>query len=104
MISEVNYFYRQKDKSESEKAVRYLNEQIAMTNLSEIKVAVSKLLQEETKKLALIEAKQFYVFEYIDPPAVMERKSEPQRALILLLSILLGGLLSVIYVLVKKYF
>ena len=43
-------------------------------------------------------------FEYIDPPAVMERKSEPQRALILLLSILLGGLLSVIYVLVKKYF
>ena len=66
MISEVNYFYRQKDKSESEKAVRYLNEQIAMTNLSEVKVAVSKLLQEETKKLALIEAKQFYVFEYID--------------------------------------
>ena len=104
MISEVNYFYRQKDKSESEKAVRYLNEQIAMTNLSEVKVAVSKLLQEETKKLALIEAKQFYVFEYIDPPAVMERKSEPQRALILLLSILLGGMLSVIYVLVKKYF
>ena len=92
------------DKSESEKAVRYLNEQIAMTNLSEVKVAVSKLLQEETKKLALIEAKQFYVFEYIDPPAVMERKSEPQRALILLLSILLGGMLSVIYVLVKKYF
>ena len=104
MISEVNYFYRKKDKSESEKAVRYLNEQIAMTNLSEVKVAVSKLLQEETKKLALIEAKQFYVFEYIDPPAVMERKSEPQRALILLLSILLGGMLSVIYVLVKKYF
>ena len=97
-------FFALKDKSESEKAVRYLNEQITMTNLSEVKVAVSKLLQEETKKLALIEAKQFYVFEYIDPPAVMERKSEPQRALILLLSILLGGMLSVIYVLVKKYF
>ena len=67
MISEVNYFYRQKDKSESEKAVRYLNEQIAMTNLSEIKVAVSKLLQEETKKLALIEAKQFMFLSILIP-------------------------------------
>ena len=50
-----------------------------MTGLSEIKQVLAQLLQEETKKLTLIEANQFYVFDYIDPPAVMEQKSEPNR-------------------------
>lgn len=103
LVDQVNLFYRENDKSESEKAINYLNEQIAVTNYSEVKMAISQLLQEETKKLALIEANQSYIFEYIDPPAVMEKKSEPKRSLICILSALLGGLLSIIFVLIKNY-
>ena len=44
-----------------------------MTRSSEIKQVLAELVQEETKKLTLIDANQFYVFEYIDPPAVMEK-------------------------------
>ena len=103
VVNEVNAFYRQKDKSESEKAVSYLNQQISMTGLSEIKQVLAQLLQEETKKLTLIEANQYYVFDYIDPPAVMEKKSEPKRALICILSALLGGMLSILLVLIRHY-
>ena len=103
VINEVNTFYRQKDKSESEKAVSYLNQQISITGLSEIKQVIAQLLQEETKKLTLIEANQYYVFDYIDPPAVMEKKSEPKRALICILSALLGGMLSILLVLIRHY-
>ena len=103
VVNEVNAFYRQKDKSESEKAVNYLNQQISMTGLSEIKQVLAQLLQEETKKLTLIEANQYYVFDYIDPPAVMEKKSEPRRALICILSALLGGMLSIVLVLIRHY-
>ena len=103
VINEVNAFYRQKDKSESEKAVSYLNQQISITGLSEIKQVIAQLLQEETKKLTLIEANQYYVFDYIDPPAVMEQKSEPKRALICILSALLGGMLSILLVLIRHY-
>ena len=103
IVNEVNSFYRQKDKSESEKAVSYLNQQISKTGLSEIKEVLAQLLQEETKKLTLIEANKYYVFDYIDPPAVMEQKSEPKRALIIILSALLGGMLSIVLVLIKHY-
>ena len=103
VVNEVNAFYRQKDKSESEKAVIYLNQQISITSLSEIKIVIAQLLQEETKKLTLIEANQYYVFDYIDPPAVMEKKSEPARSLITILIALLGGMLSILLVLVKHY-
>ena len=103
VVNEINTYYRKKDKSESEKAVSYLNQQISMTGLSEIKQVLAQLLQEETKKLTLIEANQYYVFDYIDPPAVMEKKSEPKRALICILSALLGGMLSIVLVLIKHY-
>jgi LPS O-antigen subunit length determinant protein (WzzB/FepE family) len=103
VVNEVNTFYRQKDKSESEKAVIYLNQQISTTGLSEIKLVIAQLLQEETKKLTLIEANQYYVFDYIDPPAVMEKKSEPARSVISIIIALLGGLLSILLVLIRHY-
>lgn len=103
VINEVNAFYREKDKLESEKSVSYLNQQIAKTNLSQIKQVIAELLQEETQKLTLIEANQFYVFDYIDPPAVMEQKSEPKRFIISILSGLLGLMLGVVLVLIKHY-
>ena len=103
IVNEVNSFYRQKDKLESEKAVSYLNQQISVTGLSEIKQVLAQLLQEETKKLTLIEANQFYVFDYIDPPAVMEQKSEPKRILICIITALFGGMLGVLFVLIRHY-
>ena len=103
VVNEINNFYRQKDKSESEKAANYLNQQISLTGLSEIKEVLAQLLQEETKKLTLIEANKSYVFDFIDPPAVMEKKSEPKRAFISILSFLLGGILSILFVLIRHY-
>ena len=103
VIDEVNAYYRQKDKIESERAISYLNQQILMTGLSEIKQVIAKLLQEETKKLSLIEANQAYIFDYIDPPALMEQKSEPKRALISILSFILSGMLSSVLVLLRHF-
>jgi LPS O-antigen subunit length determinant protein (WzzB/FepE family) len=101
-VNEVNSYYRQKDKIESESSVSYLEQQISITVLSEIKQVLASLLQEEVKKLTLIEANQHYVFDYIDPPAVMEEKSEPKRALICILSALLGAILSILLVFIRQ--
>jgi LPS O-antigen subunit length determinant protein (WzzB/FepE family) len=103
IVNEINAFYRQKDKLESEKAVSYLNQQISMTGLSEIKQVLAQLLQEETKKLTLVEANQFYVFDYIDPPAIMEKKSAPKRAVICIIIAIIGGMLSIFLVLIRHY-
>jgi hypothetical protein len=104
IVDEVNSFYRQKDRLESEKAANYLNMQISITGLTEIKQVLAELLQEETKKLTLIEANRFYVFDYIDPPAVMEKKSAPGRAIICIISSLIGAMLSILLVLIRRYF
>jgi hypothetical protein len=103
IVNEINDFYRQKDKLESEKAVTYLNQQVSATTFSEIKEVLAQLMQEEIKKLTLIEANEFYVFDYIDPPAAMEKKSEPKRSLICILGALLGGILGIFSVLIRHY-
>lgn len=103
VVNQINSFYRQKDKAEAEKGVDYLKQQISMTSLSEIKFVLAQLLQEETKKLTLIEANEYYVFEYIDPPEAMERKLEPSRAYISILSTILGGMLSILLVFIRHY-
>ncbi len=103
IVDEINSFYRKKDKLESERAVSYLKQQISITSLSEVKEALTMLLQEEIKKLTLIEANDFYVFDYINPPAVMEKKLEPNRALICILISLIGGILGIFIVLIKHY-
>ena len=103
VFNEINTLYKEKDKSESEIAVDYLNKQISITVLSEIKQVLAELLQEEIQKLTLIEARQFYVFDYIDPPEIMEKESEPNRVLICILSALLGLVLSVVIALLKHY-
>ena len=62
---------------------------MAQTSFSEIKLVIAQLLQQKMQQLTLIEASDFYVFEYIDPPAAMENKSEPSRAAICIIGAIL---------------
>tara|TARA_B110000908_G_C10221427_1_gene435557 strand:- start:766 stop:1713 length:948 start_codon:yes stop_codon:yes gene_type:complete len=103
IINQINIFYREKDKESAIRSVNYLNTQIAKASLSEIKQVLAQLLQTETQKLTLIESNKSYVFDFIDPPAVMEKKSDPQRAIICFLGLLLGLIMSSIIVLVRHY-
>ena len=84
IFEDVNEHFRQKDRINSEKAVAYLNDQMAKTSLSEIRQVTASILQKEIQKLTLIEANKDYVFEYIYPPSIMEEKSAPNRSFIII--------------------
>ena len=59
--------------------------------------------RQKTQQLALIEVSKFYVFEYLDPPAAMEQKSQPNRMLICLFGIFLGGFIGILTVMLRHY-
>ena len=103
IILELNRYFRVKDKAEAQAAVNYLNMQIAQTNFTEVKQVIAQLLQQKTQQLALIEVSEFYVFDYIDPPVVMEEKNGPQRIIIYLIGVLFGGIFAISLILVRYY-
>jgi LPS O-antigen subunit length determinant protein (WzzB/FepE family) len=103
IVKELNSFFRTKDKAEAQAAVSFLSAQIAQTNFAEIKQVIAQLLQQKTQQLTLIEVSDFYVFEYLDPPAVMEKKSAPSRSLISIFGTFLGICFGILVVSIRHY-
>lgn len=104
IVNQLNLFFRMKDKKEAEAAMSFLNSQISQTSYTEIKQVIAQLLQQKMKQLTLIEANEYYVFSYLDPPAVMEERLEPSRSSISILGALLGVMLGILSVIIRQYF
>lgn len=103
LVKEINQFFRMKDKFNAQKAVIYLNSQMAQTNFFEVKQAIAEILQQKTQQLTLIEVNESYVFEYVDPPVVMEKNLEPNRIVIIFFGSLLGILMAIIIILFRNF-
>ena len=103
IVNQLNDFFRSNDKREAQAAMDYLNAQMAQTSYTEIKEVIAQLLQNKMQQLTLIEANDFYVFSYLDPPKVMEEKVEPNRKSISILGAVLGALLGILFVIVREF-
>lgn len=103
LINKVNSFYRQKDRYEANMSVKYLNDQLASTQFVEVKEVLALLQQKQIQKLALIESNKSYVYEYIDRPAVMEQKTEPNRVFIIIISAFFSAIISMFFVIIRFY-
>lgn len=104
IVNQLNYFFRINDKKEAQLSMDFLHVQMAQTSYTEIKQVIAQLLQNKMQQLTLIEANEFYVFSYLDPPEVMEERDEPNRASISILGFIFGGMLGVLVVIIREFF
>ena len=103
MIEDLNNYMREDALLESQLAIDYLTEQLNKTSLVEMRSVFFNLIEEQTQQVMLADVREEYALEVIDPAVVSETKSAPSRALICILGTLLGGMLSVLFVLLKHY-
>lgn len=104
LVQDINEKMRQRDISEAEGSLAYLNEELKSTNLSNMQQVFYQLIEKQTQTMMLADVRPEYVFQTIDPAVVPEEKSAPKRALILVLGIMLGGMLGVGFVLIRQAF
>lgn len=83
--------------------IKYLEAQIEKTAIADMREVFYTIIEEQIKSQMLAEASPEYVFETVSPAMVPEEKSQPKRALICILGTLLGGMLSVLWVLIRHY-
>ena len=102
LVVDINEALRAQDLAESERAVAYLEGQLKQTNVAEIRELLAGLLRSHMESRMMATVEPNYVFSVIDPPTVPELKSEPKRALICVLGTLLGGMLGVVFSLVRR--
>ena len=103
IIDEANTMVANLRIEEAESSINYLNEQIKLTPYAELRTMFFNLIQENTQNMMLAKVSKQYALTIIDPPLIPEIKSNPQRALICILGTLLGGMLSLLIILVRKY-
>ena len=103
IIDEANTMVANLRIEEAESSINYLNEQIKLTPYAELRTLFFNLIQQNTQNMMLAKVSKQYALTIIDPPLIPEIKSNPKRALICILGTLLGGMLSLLIILVRKY-
>ncbi|EGT3628871.1 LPS O-antigen length regulator [Morganella morganii] len=103
LIQDINKVMKDRDVAEANRSSEFLNKQIALTNVADIKTILYKLVEEQAKTIMFAEVRDEYVFKTIDPAFAPEEKAKPKRALICVLGTMLGGMLGVMLVLVRHF-
>jgi len=101
-VAQLNNTIRQIDIAEANKSIAYLEKLIANSQVSGLQAVFSSLMEEQIKSKMLAEVRVDYVFKVVDPAIVPEKKSKPQRALIIIIAGFLGGVLGLIIVLYRS--
>jgi|TARA_B110000914_G_scaffold82652_1_gene72743 LPS O-antigen subunit length determinant protein (WzzB/FepE family) len=102
-VSAVNAHMQQRKVAEVTNNISYLQAQIEKTSIAEMREIFYTIIEEQTKNKMVAEASPEYAFVAVSPSMVPEQKSQPKRALICILGTLLGGMLSVLLVLIMHY-
>ena len=103
LVKEINKEMRERELKEAQNSMDYLNEQIVQTDIADVRTMLFSLIEEQTKTVMLASVRDEYVFKTIDPAIVAEKKAKPKRALMVVLSVMLGGMLSMIVVLIRYF-
>ncbi|CAI8162127.1 MAG: Uncharacterised protein [Cellvibrionales bacterium UBA7375] len=102
-ILAINLYLQQRKLKRIDKNIGYLDEQIATTSVAEMREIFFTLIQEQVKSKMLVEASPDYAFTVVGEVMLPEEKSQPKRALIVVLGGLLGAMLSICLVFLKYY-
>lgn len=103
LVRDINTAMREQDKAEAQRSIDYLTAKLKETQLADMQTVFYQLIEEQTKTIMLAEVSQEYVLKTIDPANAPEEKAKPKRALIVVLGTMLGGILSVLIVLVRYF-
>jgi LPS O-antigen subunit length determinant protein (WzzB/FepE family) len=80
------------DISTSEAHIAYLEGKLEEASITGIQQVFFQLIKSETRTVMLTNAQPEYVFKTVDPAVAPQDKSEPKRALIVELAVMLGGM------------
>jgi len=103
LVVSINQHMQQRKLQMVNTNIEYLEAQIQKTSIAGMREVFYTIIEEQVKSKMLAEASPEYVFVTVSPAMVPEEKSQPKRALICILGLLLGVMLSVAFVLVRYY-
>lgn len=97
IVSEFNKIQRKKDLTEATNTLKYLENQLEITQEKDIRDSINDLIESQLKMKMLANVKEDYLLTALDLAYIPEKKSSPNRFLIVFLSTFFGMMLTIFY-------
>ena len=88
IVEDLNKSLAERDIAETENSIKYLQEQINKTSVSDLKQLFYTMIEAQTSQAMLAEVRPEYAFRVIDPAIAPELKHSPHRAIVTLQSVI----------------
>jgi uncharacterized protein involved in exopolysaccharide biosynthesis len=98
----LNEHMRQRALTEAETNVKYLRRELETASVVVLQQSTSRLLENEMEKLMLARGNVEFAFRIVDRADVPRIRSKPKRTLMVTVAILLGGMFSLLVVLIRE--
>jgi uncharacterized protein involved in exopolysaccharide biosynthesis len=102
LVTRLNDRMRNQASREAERNVAYLQKQIAETSVIALQQSLGRVLEGELQKLLLAQGNEEFAFKVIDRATPPKYRDAPRRTFITLLAALLGAMLGVVVVILRK--
>lgn len=96
LVERLNRRAKREAIAEAEKSIGYLQKQLALNSVLEMRQAIYRLIEAQTKNIMLANVRDQFAFKVIDPAVVPEERSKPDRKFILALGTACGFMLGVV--------
>lgn len=104
IIKELNNIERDRDIAEAQRSKNYLNNQLSIYKVADIRNSINALIQSQLETEMLANVRQDYLLRPLDSAYVPQKKSGPARSVICIAITFFGFLLSAFIVLISHYF
>ena len=95
LVERINKHQKQKAIVEAQNNIQYLENQLEETSVVEMRQAIFRLIEAQTKNIMLASVRDEFVFRVIDPAVVPEDRIKPKRKLMVVLGVMVGFMASV---------
>ena len=102
MVKMLNDRLRAQALADSQRNVDFLQKEMAATSVVSLQQSMGRVLEGEMQKLMLARGNEQFAFKIIDPATPPKHRFSPKRTFIVLVATLLGGILSLLVVFLRK--
>lgn len=102
LVLQVNRYLANQAITRSQLNLKYLNEELARTQVEEMRKVLFEMIANEQKNAMMANTQKEYAFKVLDPAAEPNKKIKPKRSLIVILSAVLAGFVAVLFAFIRE--
>ncbi len=102
LVADLNQYLAKQAIDRSERNLKYLREELARTQVEEMRKALFDLIASEQKSAMLANTQRDFAFKVLDPAIEPIRKTKPKRFLLIILAAVLSGFVGVFVAFIKE--